>query len=364
MDELVKRGLDVYALRRELWLNACRRFGVEHAVAPTSFPLGHGDHLRANGIELEADQALLRPAPARQEQLRTRGHSARVPSGRGGQQVGLDLLRRADRRNGTLVLDGEPLTCERIKLEVERAFGEHGAAAEEFVVLARRADRDRARGRVGADRGRTTSSLFDLFPRDRASACFADFTRTFSVGTPSDELREYHRLAKEALDLAVGAVKPGVRGSDIHRLVCDFFHEHGHKTQLHKEEGEVLRDGYFHGTGHGVGLEVHEQPGLGRVQSEPLVAGDVIAVEPGLYRHGFGGARVEDLLLVTRRRLRGADRLPVRPRAVSDTQRSTRSSSRSAGIRRRRSSQHRRTRGWTSTSASSRHSGRPRGASA
>ena len=97
----------------------------------------------------------------------------------------------------------------------------------------------------------------------------------------------------------MAAVEPGVKGSDIHRQVCDFFHEHGHKTQLHKAEGEALEDGYFHATGHGVGLEVHERPGLGRVESEPLVAGDVIALEPGLYRKGYGGVRVEDLILVT-----------------------------------------------------------------
>ncbi len=99
--------------------------------------------------------------------------------------------------------------------------------------------------------------------------------------------------------MATAAVKPGVKGSDIHRQVCDFFHEHGHKTQLHKEEGEALVDGYFHATGHGVGLEVHERPGVGRIESEPLVAGDVIALEPGLYRHGYGGVRLEDLVLVT-----------------------------------------------------------------
>ena len=116
----------------------------------------------------------------------------------------------------------------------------------------------------------------------------------------------------------MAAVKPGVKGSDIHRQVCDFFHEHGHKTQLHKAEGEALVDGYFHATGHGVGLEVHERPGLGRVESEPLVAGDVIALEPGLYRKGYGGVRLEDLILVTDGRRRGADRLPLRPRAVSE----------------------------------------------
>ena len=297
-DELVKRGLDSYDFERELWLNACRRFGLERASTPSTFPLGQADFLRANGIELEADQPLFDQRRRVKTSVELEGIRRACRAVEAGQQVGVDMLRRADRRNGALVLDGEPLTCERIKLEVERVFGEHGAAAEEFVVshgAQTATGHDGGSGPIGSD----DIVLFDLFPRDRESACFSDFTRTFAVGTPSDELREYHRLAKEALDLAVAAVKPGVRGSDIHRLVCDFFHEHGHKTQLHKEEGEVLQDGFFHATGHGVGLEVHERPGLGRIGSEPLVAGDVIAIEPGLYRHGYGGARVEDLLLVT-----------------------------------------------------------------
>ena len=123
-------------------------------------------------------------------------------------------------------------------------------------------------------------------------------TRTFAVGEAPPEIHEYHALVKEALELAVGAVRPGVDGSDVHGLVCDFFHEHGFPTQLHKAEGEVLEDGFYHGTGHGVGLAVHEAPGLGQVGDE-LVAGDVITIEPGLYRHGVGGVRLEDLVLVT-----------------------------------------------------------------
>jgi Xaa-Pro aminopeptidase len=123
-------------------------------------------------------------------------------------------------------------------------------------------------------------------------------TRTFVVGQVPDEIRANYGLVKDALDLAVAAIRPGVHGKDVHRLVCDFFHERGYPTQLHKPDGTVLKDGFYHGTGHGVGLAVHEAPGLGRI-GEELVAGDVITVEPGLYRHGFGGVRLEDLLLVT-----------------------------------------------------------------
>jgi len=298
VDELLKRGLDTYALDRELYLGACRQLGLEAATTPGGFPLEYADHLRANGIELHADQRFFDERRRVKYEHELAGIRRACRAVEAAVAVGVEMLRSASRSNGVLTLDGESLTCERIQLAVERAFGDHGAAADEFIVS------HGAQTAVGHDGGSGPIAsddivLFDLFPRDRESACYSDFTRTFSVGAPSEELAEFHRLAKEALDLAVAAVKPGVKGSDIHRQVCDFFNQHGHKTQLHKEDGESLVDGYFHATGHGVGLEVHEQPGVGRVESEPLVAGDVIALEPGLYRHGYGGVRLEDLILVT-----------------------------------------------------------------
>lgn len=298
IDELLKRGLDSYALELELHLAACRQLEVEQAMTPSGFPLGAADHLRANGIELTAEQRFFDERRRVKNEHELAGIRRACRAVEAGVAVGVELLRSASRSNGVLTLGGEPLTCERIQLAVERAFGEHGASAEEFIVS------HGAQTAVGHEGGSGPIAsddvvLFDLFPRDRESACYSDFTRTFSLGPPSDELAEHHRLAKEALDMAVAAVKPGVRGSDIHRQVCDLFHEHGHKTQLHKEEGEALVDGYFHATGHGVGLEVHERPGVGRVESERLVEGDVIALEPGLYRHGYGGVRLEDLILVT-----------------------------------------------------------------
>ena len=298
IDQLLKRDLDTYALNRELYLGACRQLGLEAATTPGGFPLEYADHLRANGIELTADQPFFDARRRVKNESELAGIRRACRAVEAGVTVGVEMLRSASRSNGVLTLDGEPLTCERIQLAVERAFGEHGAAAEEFVVshgAQTATGHDPGSGPIAAD----DVVLFDLFPRDRESACYSDFTRTFSLGPPSDELAEFHRLAKEALDLAVGAVKPGVKGSNIHRMVCDLFHEHGYKTQLHKEEGESLVDGYFHATGHGVGLEVHEQPGVGRVESEPLVEGDVIALEPGLYRAGYGGVRLEDLVLVT-----------------------------------------------------------------
>jgi Xaa-Pro aminopeptidase len=96
----------------------------------------------------------------------------------------------------------------------------------------------------------------------------------------------------------MGLVRPGADGAAVWRAVCSFYEELGHPTGQSKPEGTVLRDGFNHGLGHGVGLEVHEAPTLSKAGNE-LVAGDVITLEPGLYRHGFGGVRLEDTLVVT-----------------------------------------------------------------
>jgi Xaa-Pro aminopeptidase len=141
--------------------------------------------------------------------------------------------------------------------------------------------------------------VLDLWPRDRESSCYADMTRTFTVGEPPEELATYHSLVYEALERAREAVKPGVPGRDVYVVVAEFFHEAGYPTGLHKRDGEVLEDGFHHGLGHGVGLEVHEQPWLSRYPGH-LVEGDVITLEPGLYRSGYGGCRLEDLVLVTK----------------------------------------------------------------
>jgi Xaa-Pro aminopeptidase len=108
-----------------------------------------------------------------------------------------------------------------------------------------------------------------------------------------------HRLCKEALDRAVAEIRAGADCRALFDLACDVFEAAGEPTQRTKKRGETLGDGFFHALGHGVGLEVHEQPGLGMLSRQTLVAGDVVTVEPGLYRAGYGGVRLEDIVLVT-----------------------------------------------------------------
>jgi Xaa-Pro aminopeptidase len=297
LEELVREGQDAYAATLAMGLRAVRLLGLRSAVVPRSFPLGQADHLREHGIELTVDQRLFDDRRRVKSAGELAGIRRALRAAEAGMATALELLRAAERRNGALTVEGETLTCELIKERVERDFVRHGCSTDEFIVS------HGPQTAVGHDMGSgpivpDDLVMLDLFPRDRASACFADMTRTFAVGAVPDDIREYHRLSKQALELCVESIRPGLSGADLHRSVCELFEAHGHPTQLSKPEGAVLLDGFYHATGHGVGLGVHEQPGIGRF-GEPLVAGDVLAIEPGLYRHGFGGVRLEDLVLVT-----------------------------------------------------------------
>jgi Xaa-Pro aminopeptidase len=138
----------------------------------------------------------------------------------------------------------------------------------------------------------------DLWPCDEASGCWADMTRTFVVGEPADGVAAQEKLAREAIEAARAAARPGVTGRELHALACEVFEAAGHRTQR-TGPGDDPEEGFQYSLGHGVGLEVHEGPSLGQIGREPLVEGDVLAVEPGLWEAGIGGVRFEDLLLVT-----------------------------------------------------------------
>jgi Xaa-Pro aminopeptidase len=297
IDEIRRSGVDVHEAARELHARTVEGLGIERATVPRDFPVGFADALRTRGVELIVDQRLFDDRRRRKSEHELTGIRRAQKAAEAGVAVARALLARAESMNGGLALDGEPLTCELLKEHVQAEFLRHGAVAEEMIVShgpQTAVGHDMGSGPIGAD----DVVLLDLFPVDLESACYADLTRTFVVGDMPGELRQWHALCREALDLAVAEVRPGANGGAIHRLVSEFFAERGFSTQLTKPEGEVLRDGFYHGLGHGVGLQVHEAPGLGMLGQE-LVAGDVITIEPGLYRFGFGGVRVEDLLLVT-----------------------------------------------------------------
>jgi Xaa-Pro aminopeptidase len=298
LDELLAGGVDAEEALLDIAVRACVELGVERATVPPRFPLEMADRLRARGVELRVDREAFDERRRVKSDSEVEGVRRALRAAEAGMAVAADLLRSAEPGDRALLLDGEPLTCERVKAAIRMAITERGALAEDMIVS------HGAQAAIGHDRGSGPIApgepiIVDLWPVDPESGCFADMTRTFVVGEPQAELARWHALCVEALERAVDAVRPGVRGRALYELVCELFGEHGFPTQLSKRSGETLRDGFFHALGHGVGLEPHEAPNVSRSKTDVLVAGDVLALEPGLYQHGLGGCRIEDLVRVT-----------------------------------------------------------------
>jgi Xaa-Pro aminopeptidase len=298
IDELIASGLDRSETDAQVALRAVESLGLKRASVPANFPVWLADRLRTDGVELDVDQELFDDRRRSKTEAQIAGIRRAQRAAEAAMDACRDLLRRSELRGDELLLDGEQLTVERVKADMNVAFAAHDTTADEYIVA------PGAQGAMGHDMGSGpirphTPLVVDIFPRDNASAVYTDMTRTFVVGEVPDDVREWHRLCKEALDRANAEIRAGVEARALFDLTCDIFEAAGEPTQRTKQPGETLSDGFFHGLGHGVGLEVHEEPSLGRLARKQLVAGDVVTVEPGLYRAGYGGVRLEDIVVVT-----------------------------------------------------------------
>jgi Xaa-Pro aminopeptidase len=256
-------------------------------VVPRSFPLEAADHLRANGIDVRADGALF----DRRRRRKTESELAGIKRALRASEQAYDRARE-------LLRAGGELSSEDLRAEITRALTDAGMTTPELVIVSHGPQtaigHEPGHGRLEAGE----PIVIDLYPQDPESGCYSDMTRTFCIGDPPEPLVTYHRLCLEAFERVYAAIRPGVAGAEIFGLACDVFEREGYPTQRTKAEGDVLDEGFYHSLGHGVGLEVHELPALGRM-GEELLAGDVLAVEPGLYTKDFGGCCLEDLVLVT-----------------------------------------------------------------
>ena len=296
-DELRRSGLPDSEVSLEVNARGVERLGISSAVVPPDFPVELADFLRGRGVEIGVDRDLFESRRRSKNATEIEGLRRAQRACEAALDRAREMLRSADASGEVLVLGVSPLTCERIKVEIERVFSEHGASADEMIVS------HGPQSAIGHEMGSgailpNEPIVFDLFPRDRETGVFSDMTRTYVVGEPPEEILRYHELCLRVLRETTAATRPGVNGKELMRMACDAFAAAGFKTPLTKEPGEVLDSGFIHGLGHGVGLEVHERPWIS-VSGDDFVAGDVITIEPGLYRAGFGGLRLEDIVLVT-----------------------------------------------------------------
>jgi Xaa-Pro aminopeptidase len=297
--ELLESGKSRDEVRLELAARAVKRTGVNEAIVDFEFPLGLAERLRADGIGLKVDDEAIKLRRRRKSDAEMAGIRRAQTAAEAGMAAAAALLGRAEASDGKLHVDGAPLLAEDIRAALREACEERGAPTPPDVIVAsvwQGTGHEPGSGPLPAG----LPIQIDLWPRDEASGCWADMTRTFVVGgEPPDEVGRQERLVHEVFERVRAAAKPGVTGRELHGLTCDVFEREGYRTQRTGPGEEDPMEGFQFSLGHGVGLRVHEDPSLGQAGHEPLVAGDVLAVEPGLWDREVGGVRFEDLLLVT-----------------------------------------------------------------
>jgi Xaa-Pro aminopeptidase len=278
----------------EIIAELARAYRVRGFRVPDDFPTAMFLKLRKLGVRVEPAGGPLFP----EREFKTPAEAAAIREGNRLSAIGFTvtekILRTARIKGRTLIYQGKPLTSERLRYAIDSAIMAEGGRADDTIV----AGGDQAcdpheRGSGPIRPGELL--IVDIFPRVVATGYFGDMTRTYLKGRASEAQRKLCTTVRAAHQAALDAIHADVDGRSVHQLVVDTFTAAGYET-IHDKNGSV---GFFHGTGHGLGLAVHEMPRISGMISMPLKKGAVVTVEPGLYYPGLGGCRVEDVVQVT-----------------------------------------------------------------
>ena len=269
-----------------------RRAGLKQCRVPAAFPAGLAHELRRDHSVrvVPADDAFC-PGRRRKTTAQIEMVKRGVELAEAGLEAGLALLRQADvGRDAKLVLNRQTLTAARVRGEIEAEIVRRGGVAFRTIV---------APGAHGADPhaigegpiAANTPVIIDIFPRDIDTGYHGDLTRTVVKGRAPEVVAGAFRAVQKARDRAIAKAKPGVGAATLHRLAADTLSAAGFETDAAAERP----CGFFHGLGHGLGLEVHERPRV-NTRGPRLRQGDVVTIEPGLYYPDWGGVRLEDVI--------------------------------------------------------------------
>lgn len=277
---------------------------VRQLLVPSNFPISFADPLRKRGfrVEYKGNPFFERRTVKNPKEIQAiTGAIRHVETAVG---LAIQTLKKSVTRRGKLFYCGEKLTSESIKKIINVSLMENDCIASHSIVScgAHAVDpHDEGSGPLYANQ----SIIMDIFPRDSKSRYFADFTRTVVRGKATPKLKRMYQAVREGQEIAFRSVRAGADGNAIHQAITKRFEELGFKTGV--QNGRM--QGFFHGTGHGLGLDIHEEPSISG-RRDILRAGHVVTVEPGLYYADAGGVRLEDVVVVTATGCRNLTRFP------------------------------------------------------
>jgi len=282
--------------------------GIKKIMAPSDFPLGYAQQLNARGFEIKAVEGSLFPQRAVKTAREIKCLQQAENVARSAMKVAESFLADCRVGNDNVLRDastGHRIKSGHLRAKIEAHIITKKAIPSHTIV---------ACGREGADPHNVGSGylrahepiIVDIFPRMQTTGYWGDMTRTYVKGKAADRVRKMYRAVREAQDIGLEMVRDGVNSADIHQTICRHFEVSGFPTHIRRGK----QNGFFHGTGHGVGLDIHESPRISK-RGQILEEGNVVTIEPGLYYPGTGGIRLEDLVVV---RKDGCDNLTRHPR--------------------------------------------------
>jgi Xaa-Pro aminopeptidase len=282
-----------------------RGLGLRRAVVPSSFPLRLALELAERRIRIDPAPDPFWPEREIKDADEVRAIEQSLRAAEAGLLAGIAALRACViGRDGYLKKAGRRFTAEDLRAVVNGTIMAMGYVPSHTICAPGDQAVDPHEAGHGPIRAHTPV-VMDIFPRSEKTGYFGDLTRTVVRGRASETLREVYALVNEGVRLGHRRVAPGVDGQKIHAEIQALFESRGYVTGL--KDGRM--QGFFHGTGHGLGLQIHEAPSIGKRPSR-LRAGHVVTVEPGLYYLGVGGVRIEDVALVTAKGSRNLTRVP------------------------------------------------------
>lgn len=272
-----------------------RRLKTTRVIVPPAFPLRVARKLEQTGIGVALSRAPLFP----ERQVKRLDEIAGIKEA---QQAAVIAMRAAVEAisgagigaDGRLYANRRALTSEDVRKLINEVLVRHSCVCKEAIVSCGAAAADpheRGKGPLLANE----PIVIDIFPQHFEHGYWGDITRTVVRGSAPERIKSMYAAVKAAQEAALRAIRPGARCSTVHKRAQDELARHGFRTEL--VNGKLR--GFIHGTGHGVGLSVHESPSLAPGTDARLRKGNVVTVEPGLYYPGEAGLRIEDLVMVT-----------------------------------------------------------------
>jgi Xaa-Pro aminopeptidase len=287
------------------WLKAQ---GITEVEVPGDFGLAYADGLRKRGFTVTPTPEPFFPERMVKtaEEIAHLTESLRITEE--ALAAAIDLVRSAEiRPDHSLWLAGKPLTVELLRKTMHLTMMEQDCVAQHTIIAPGAQAVDPHNEGFGPLRAHEPI-VMDVFPQHARTRYFADITRTVVRGRASPKVRRMFEAVKEGQEIAYRMIKDGVDGAAVHQAILASFEAQGFKTG--EQDGRM--QGFFHGTGHGVGLEIHEPPRVSG-KADILREGMVVTVEPGLYYADAGGMRIEDMVVV---RQSGCELLTQAPKVL------------------------------------------------